>query len=208
MKYLFIVFVVAPLISVAQNSFETQLDSIVSIDEAQEFIETNKKAKGKVFIFNKEKHKTKLADELFSMYTGGKKVIQSDYKTTYYKIIDKNKVLHNRVRYILFDSAKMSVSEINALRAQIISRYKEGYEFKTLAKYYSMDINAKKGGDTGWYIKGTLHPDFEKAVESHSVDELFTLDLVENKNYYLILKSFETKAIPEITVLKFSESKK
>ena len=61
-------------IAVSQNNFESQLDSIQDETQATKFIETNKSYKGQIITFNKEKHKTPLADDLFALGRGGKKL--------------------------------------------------------------------------------------------------------------------------------------
>jgi parvulin-like peptidyl-prolyl isomerase len=148
-----------------------------------------------------------LADELFKLSKGGKKIIKSNYKTTYYKVLDKDKVVHERVNYILFDSSKKSLSEINTLRDKIIVKHKDGFDFKTLAKYYSMDINGKKGGDSGWFESKVMPAKFEQEVKNHNINDIFMVDIAEDNAYYVILKSHEPKTIEEITVLKFSETR-
>lgn len=196
-----------PFLGVSQISFEKELDSVNSKKEAEVFIESNKNTKGKILTFNKEKHKTRLANELFKLSKGGKKIIKSDYKTTYYKVLSKDKVIHERVNYILFDSAEKSLSEINMLRDEIILKHKDGYDFKTLAKYYSMDINAKKGGDSGWFEDEVMPSKFEQEVKNHNINDIFRVDIAKDNAYYVVLKSHEPKTIEEITVLKFSETR-
>ena len=86
MKQLFFLLLFIPFLSFSQESLETELDSISSIEDAKTFAKNHKKSnKSKVFTFNKEKHKTRLADELFKLSKGGKKVIKGEYKKTYYK---------------------------------------------------------------------------------------------------------------------------
>ena len=53
-------------LSFAQNDFESELDSIQTLDEAK-ILRSRKinHVKGKVITFNKEKHHTRIADELF-----------------------------------------------------------------------------------------------------------------------------------------------
>ncbi|WP_370391130.1 peptidylprolyl isomerase [uncultured Winogradskyella sp.] len=197
-------FFLVPLINFAQVSFETQIDSISTAEEAENFI--NSYNSGKLYVFNEEKHKTRLATDLFKLSKGGKKVIRTEFKTTVYKIIDKSKTLHNRVHYILLDGNTMSLQDIEDRRNDIVSKFQNGYDFKTLAKYYSMDINANKGGDSGWFAEGAMPIQFQTAVASHQLNDIFKLDIPEAKAYYVILKTHEAKNIDEITVLKFSET--
>lgn len=207
MKKTLTLLLIIPILCFSQGTLEKELDSISTLEDAKTFSQTHKRAnKSKMFTFNKEKHKTQLANDLFELSKGGKKVIKTDYKNTYYKIIDKSKVLHNRVSYIYFDGSKMSLKDINAKRSKLIAQFRDGYKFEALATMHSMDINAKRGGDLGWFPEGKMHQEFENAVRSHDLGDVFTLDIEEPKWHYIILKTFEPKRIEEITILKFTEA--
>ncbi len=71
---------------------------------------------------------------------------------------------------------------------------------------HSMDINAKRGGDLGWFPEGQIHQNFENAVKSHDLGDVFLLDIEERRSFCVILKTFEPKHIEEITILKFTEA--
>lgn len=207
MKQLLFLLFVFPILTFSQDSLEQELDSISTTEEAKTFAKVHKKAnKSKLFTFNKEKHKTRLADDLFKLAKGGKQVVKTDYNKTYYKVIDKSQTLHFRVSYIYFDGTKKTVEEINQLRSKIISQYNDGYKFEALAKLHSMDINAKRGGDLGWFPEGQMHTDFETAIKSHQANDIYTLDIPEKDWYYIILNTHEPKEIEEITVLKYTEA--
>ncbi|MEY8849111.1 peptidylprolyl isomerase [Psychroserpens sp. XS_ASV72] len=194
----------------AQQDFERELDSIQSESEAQAFIENNKSIKGKVIVFNKEKHHTRIADELFRLGKGSKKIYKTDMKKTYYKVIDKNEIPYQRLSYIFFDGKQKSMDEINDLRRKIATKYNEGYRFEDLAKHHSMDHNAKRGGDLGWVTQGDLHPDFEDLVlnSTHPINEIFEVDIPKQNWHYLVVITEDTKYIEEIKVLKFTETVK
>ena len=207
MKQLFFLFLLIPFLGFSQDSLEQELDSISTTEEAKTFAKTHKKAnKSKLYTFNKEKHKTRLADDLFKLSKGAKKVVKSEDKTTYYKIIDKENVLHYRASYIYFDGNKMSLEDINKKRAKIMAQYKQGYRFDALAKLHSMDISANRGGDLGWFPEGKMPPEFEEAIKNHNTNDIFTLDIEEGKWYYIVLKTYDAKPIEEITVLKYTEA--
>lgn len=191
----------------SQNDFESELDSIQTLDEAKIYVQKNKSIKGKVITFNKEKHHTKIADELFRLGKGSKKVYKTDMEKTYYKVIDKNEIPYQKLSYIFLDGSKKSMEEIELLRQNIIVKYKNGFRFEDLAKHYSMDSNANRGGDLGWVTQGDLHPDFEAQVlnDTHEVNDIFTVDIPGQKWYYVILKTEDTKYIEEIKVLKVIE---
>ncbi|WP_299228019.1 peptidylprolyl isomerase [uncultured Psychroserpens sp.] len=206
-KTLIVLLSLTATISFAQNNFEKELDSIQTETDAKTYIENNKSINGKVIVFNKKKHNTRLAQELFRLGNGSKKVYKTDSEKTYYKVIEKNNIPYQRVSYIFLDGNKKSVEDINSLRKSIITKYNDGFRFNDLAKHYSMDDNAKRGGDLGWVTSGDLHPDFEAQVlnDEHDINSIFTVDIPEQKWYYVILKTEATKYIEEIKVLKVSE---
>ncbi|MEH1008095.1 peptidylprolyl isomerase [Winogradskyella sp. ECml5-4] len=207
MKHLFTLLLLIPFLGFSQIALEQQLDSISTSDEATTFLKENKPKQGKLFIFNKEKHKTRLANDLFNLSKGGKKVIRTDFKKTYYKVIDKAEIDYLKFSIIVIDASKMSTEEAIKKRNKVIAQYKEGYRFKDLAKHHSTDHTAKKGGDTGWIKAGEMPTAFDEVAfgKNHAIDEIFSIDDIENQKYYLAIKTEDRTAIEEITVLKFSE---
>ncbi|MEP5254669.1 peptidylprolyl isomerase [Winogradskyella rapida] len=208
MKHLLTLLLFMPFICAAQSDFEEQLDSISTPEEATTFLKEKKPYKGKLFTFNKAKHKTKLADELFSMSKGGKKVIKSNYKKTYYKVVDKANVNYSKFRIIVFDAAKTSKESAINERKDVLTQFLQGYRFKDLAKHYSQGPTAKMGGDTGWIKEGEMSPEFDAEAfhENHASDEAFMVDDAANNKYYLVIQTEPITSIEEITVLKFSEN--
>ncbi|MUU77264.1 peptidylprolyl isomerase [Winogradskyella endarachnes] len=207
MKYLLSIFLLIPIISFSQDSLEQQLDSISSSEEATTFLKEKKPKNGKLFTFNKAKHKTRLANDLFNLAKGGKKVIKTDFKKTYYKVIDKSEVMYSKFNIIVFNASKTSIEDVIEQRNKVLAKYNEGYRFKDLAKHYSFGPTAKMGGDTGWIKAGDMSKAFDSVAfeEKHPLNEVFTVDDTENNMYYLVVKTEVKTPIEEITVLKFSE---
>lgn len=93
-----------------------------------------------------------------------KKKIESDanisdaeLKKFYDQNIDKFKTGEQiRASHILVKTEK----EARDVQAQL----KAGKSFEELAKKYSVDSSASKGGDLGWFGKGSMVPVFEKAA--------------------------------------------
>ena len=191
----------------AQNDFFMQLDSVQDEAQATKFIETNKNHNGQLFIFNKEKHKTQLAKDLFSVSKGGTKVVANEIEKTHYKIIDKYEIPYYRVSYVYLDGTNKTKDEIFEWEQRIFKKFEQGFLFKDLAKQYSMDNNATRGGDLGWSIRGTMVEEFEDAVinSSNSIGDLFTVNIPSKNLYYVVLKTHDTKLIEEIKVLKVTE---
>ncbi|MCK7590899.1 peptidylprolyl isomerase [Subsaxibacter sp. CAU 1640] len=202
----FLVFTVSA--TAQKKGIQSQLDSIQNETQATKFIETNKSNKGKLYVFNKEKHKTQLAKDLFKMGKGSSKVIASDIQKTHYKIIDKYEIPYYRYSYVYFDGSKKSKEEIKDLQNRIISKYQQGFRFGDLAKMYSMDANANRGGDLGWITTGNESSELEAilANDNHNVEEIFAFDLPEKNSFYVAVKTHPTKLIEEIKVLEVTET--
>ncbi|MCK8481421.1 peptidylprolyl isomerase [Psychroserpens algicola] len=197
-------------IAFAQKEFEKSLDSVQTLDDVTLFFKKHKKAKGKVIVFNEEKHKTQMAQDIFKMSVGAKKYFKDAPQKTYYKVIEKYEIPYYKVSCVFLDGQKKSIEDINTIRQTVISKYGKGYRFEDLAKQYSMDMSAKQGGDLGWFTNGDLHPDFESAVidGAYNVDDIFTLDIPDIKAYYVVLITEDKKLIEEAKVLKVTEPRK
>lgn len=191
----------------SQNSFQTELDSIKDEIQATKFIETYTSIKGQLFVFNKEKHKTQLAKDLFNTGKGGSKVIQTDFDKTHYKVIDKYEIPYHRYSYVYLDGKDKSFTEMRQLQNNIISKYNEGFRFKDLAKMYSMDANANRGGDLGWFTRGKSTTELEDAIlNENDGKDIFTLEFPDKEAYYVVVRTHPTKFIEEIKVLKVTEA--
>jgi peptidyl-prolyl cis-trans isomerase C len=68
----------------------------------------------------------------------------------------------------------------------ILGQLKKGGNFEELAKKYSSDGAAAKGGDLGWFSKGSMIPEFEKVVFGLKEGELS--GVVKTKFGYHIIK--------------------
>jgi len=193
----------------AQSSTEKELELVHSSEEAQLYLKSKASKQNKFIVFNEEKHKTVLAKELFQLSVGGTKVNENEFEKTFYKVLEKTEIPYYRVSYIYLDKSKYHLNELNTLRERIIEKYNNGAPFDFLAKQYSLDSNATRGGDSGWFTIGDGFYDFEEAIinDNHNLNDIFTLDFPENSTYYVILKTHEPKNISEIKVLKVQETK-
>lgn len=205
MKLLLPTFFLCMLGAWSQDLIETEIDSIVSVEQAQNFTKAYKTAS--IITFNKEKHNTALANELFEKGLGSKTVYENSVEKIIYKIVDRYDVPYYRVSYIYFDGTKLSFQDIEKKRQSVINQYKSGIPFADLANQYSMDQNAKRGGDLGWITHGEVVQDFEEAIfKQHDINSIYTIDLPERNWYYVILQTHAPKMIEEIKVLKYSQA--
>ena len=69
----------------------------------------------------------------------------------------------------------------------LISKISEGGDFKKIALNNSTCPSKKKGGDLGWFTKGQMVPEFEKAAFALNVGAM-TPEPVKTKFGYHIIK--------------------
>ena len=85
---------------------------------------------------------------------------------------------------------------------RIMKRLADGEDFAAVAKRFSSCPSRKNGGDLGWFDKGQMVPEFEKAAAALKLGELS--DVVESPFGYHIIKVIDRK--PADTV-KFADVK-
>ena len=93
--------------------------------------------------------------------------------------MSKGKAGKVRASHILVDKH----SQAQAL----ISKISEGEDFKKVAQSHSSCPSKKKGGDLGWFTKGQMVPEFEKAAFNLNVGAM-TSEPVKTKFGYHIIK--------------------
>ncbi len=87
------------------------------------------------------------------------------------------------------DKTKKETEALN-LAKDIIKKLNNGEKFADLAKKYSDDkSNADKGGDLGYFNKGTMDPAFETAVYNLKMNKYTTTPVKSTYGYHIILKT-------------------
>lgn len=207
---LFVLISLCAIPSNAQKKLKKQLDSITTTEKAKVFMKSNKDTRSSLMTFNEEKHRTELAKTILRLGKGGSKMYRKEIENIHYKVLEKKSIDYYRVNYIFLDGTQMTIAKIDELRPKIIEMLNAGVPFKDVAQRYSMDMNSKRGGDSGWFKKGDMLPEFEEAVmdNSRAIDDIFTVNVESNKWYYVVQKSHDMKRITEVKVLKVVESKK
>lgn len=110
-----------------------------------------------------------------------------DNKNEFYK--DEVKASHILIKTIDENNNELSdkkKEEAKKKAEDILKKIKSGEEFAKLAKEYSEDGTASQGGDLGFFTKGEMVPEFEKAAWELKPDEVS--DLVKTQYGYHIIK--------------------
>ena len=201
-----LLFLIVSFSSFSQETITIELDSVLNLDQAEMYLAENPSKQNKIVVFNKEKHKTVLANDLFER---GKAKTENDFEITHYKVVDKDLKLHYRVSYIYLDGKKLNDAELQATKSLITNKYNEGYPFNKLAKQYSMNFSARSGGDSGWLTRGTMHPQFEDMAITNtmSIGDLYSIDIENKQKHYIVLKTYDIRYIKEVKALKIVEKK-
>ncbi|HEX9079652.1 MAG TPA: peptidylprolyl isomerase [Desulfuromonadaceae bacterium] len=106
-------------------------------------------------------------------------VSDADLKKFYEQNKDKFKAPEQiRASHILVKTEKEA--------KDILAQLKAGGNFEELAKKYSIDSSAAKGGDLGWFGKGAMVPAFEKAAMGLKEGQIS--DVVKSDFGYHIIK--------------------
>lgn len=88
-------------------------------------------------------------------------------------------------------------TEAEDLAKDIIKKLNDGEDFATLAKKYSDDGSASKGGDLGWFNKGAMVESFETAAYALKKGSYSKTPVKSDYGYHIILKTDE-KAKPSL----------
>lgn len=125
--------------------------------------------------------------------TATDKEIEDYYKNNQdeFKVPEKIQVSHILIK--VGPKATEKVKEEKKKKAdEILAKAKAGEDFSELAKQYSEDKRtSKKGGDVGFFAKGSKDQEFEKAAFSLKKNEIS--DLVLTKRGYHIIKFLDKK---------------
>ena len=85
---------------------------------------------------------------------------------------------------------------------KILAEVRGGKDFAACAKKYSQDPNAATGGDIGWFKKGDVKPEFERAAMALKLNEISNV-FETDVGFHIIKKTAEENMPPK----KFDEVK-
>jgi hypothetical protein len=188
------------LVTCGQN-INKQIIDVNTVEKANAYINKNPNLNAELLTISSEKDTSDIFNSLFLKKKGD--VISEENFT--YKIIDTSMSLSFRVSYLYLDGRKLSIKSIDSLRSVILAKYKEGTSFVDLVKEYNMDGNLNDG-DLGWFKEGMVVKDFEMEVKQHKKGDIFTINVPDNKWYYVTLKTFDDRKIRTMTLLKIKSN--
>lgn len=105
----------------------------------------------------------------------------------------------NKEKFKTGDQVKASHILLKAEKEakDVLAQVKAGGNFEELAKKFSTDGAASKGGDLGWFSKGSMIPEFEKVAFTMKEGQIS--DVVKTKFGYHIIKLTGKRAAGERT---------
>lgn len=189
------------------KQLKKDLNLVTDIESAKQFRKDHPELKTKIYTYNEEKHSNSLSKKLFSKTSGATIETEEQSASTLYKIIDITPTLHYRASYIYLDGKKLNKTVIDSLRNVIMTKMEKGHKFSYLAGTYSMDRNARTGGDLGWFTEKKMFPEFVTSLQENKTNTIYDLDFPKTKRYYTIKKTYEQKEIRLLQVLKITFEK-
>ena len=184
------------------NDLKGELGVITDVNSAKQFIKDHPELNCKIYTYNEEKHVNQLSKKLFTLEENNTLVVKQRREQAIYKIIEITPTTHYRASYIFLDGRKTNIDSLKALRSDIQQQLKNGKHFKDMAGTYSMDRMSHRGGDLGWFTSDRVFPEFIESLKAHKIDDVYTLDMIDKKGYYLIKKTASPKDIRLMTLIK------
>jgi len=119
-----------------------------------------------------------------------------------YKVLEARDTTDLRASYIFLDGGSLSKSEVDSLKKLIVQKLNAGAKFEQLSDQYTMDGN-KTHGDTDWFFGEYSFPkEFQDAVMSRKLGEIFFVDVADKEWHYIVKKTFDDRVKKDITVLR------
>ena len=118
-----------------------------------------------------------------------------EYYNKHKKEFDEIKASHILIKNVDENGEKLDdakIKENKKLAEDILKKALEGEDFAELAKKYSEDGSAQTGGDLGFFGKGKMVAEFEKAAFSLNKGEIYP-EVVETQFGYHIIKKTDEK---------------
>ncbi len=160
------------------------LKKIASVNQAESYIQRNGPTSARIGNFSRIIDSVEYK-EIEANYKIGDIFY---YKKATIKIIGNAIEPLARCQYIFFDGNKLSKSEIDSLRNDIMSKFSAGVPFKNLSNQFSME-GKLNGGDSGWVHKIKFGNLFCNELTYRKIGDIYLFNNTEKKAFYVVLKT-------------------
>jgi len=182
----------------AQPTVTEQFQKILTVQQAQQFIDANKELKPALLHLSYGKDSTLIDKRLLRQKKGD--IFSVGYVT--YKVIEASDTVAYRANYVFLDGSSLSPQEVDSLQKIILKKAGTGVPFEKLSDDYTMDGN-NTHGDTGWFFGEAMVPkELQDAVKNHKLGEIFSVNVPDKQWFYIVKKTYDDQVKKEITVLR------
>ena len=182
----------------AQPTVTEQFQKILTVPEAQAYIDANPALKPTLLHLSYGKDSTLIDKRLLRQNKGD--IFSVGYVT--YKVLEATEKVTYRASYVFLDGSSLSMTEVDSLKKIILQKANAGESFDKLSDEFTMDGNTTHG-DTGWFFGIEMMPkEFQEAVKNHKKGEIFFVDVADKQWHYIVKKTYEDDGKKDITVLR------
>ena len=182
----------------AQPTVTEQFQKILTVPEAQAYIDANPALKPTLLHLSYGKDSTLIDKRLLRQNKGD--IFSVGYVT--YKVLEATEKVTYRASYVFLDGSSLSMTEVDSLKKIILQKANAGESFDKLSDEFTMDGNTTHG-DTGWFFGIEMMPkEFQEAVKNHKKGEIFFVDVADKQWHYIVKKTYEDDLKKDITVLR------
>jgi parvulin-like peptidyl-prolyl isomerase len=182
----------------AQLTVTEQFQKILTVEQAQQFIDANAALKPTLLRLSYGKDSTLIDKRLLKQNKGD--IFSVGYVT--YKVLEATEKVTYRANYVFLDGSTLSPAETDSLKKIITQKISAGSPMDQLSDQYTMDGNTTHG-DTGWFFGVEMMPkEFQDAVAKHKTGEVFFVDVPDKQWHYIVKKTYDDNLKKDITVLR------
>jgi parvulin-like peptidyl-prolyl isomerase len=191
-------FLLFSLSVLAQETVTEKFQKITTVQQAEQFIAANPALKPAILKLSAGKDSALIEKRLLRQNKGD--IFSVGYVT--YKVIEAKDTVNYRANYIFLDGGSLTPREVDSLKKEILQKHSQGVSFEKLSDEYTMDGNTTHG-DTDWFFGEYMFPkEFQDAVASHKLGEVFFVDVSEKQWHYIVKKTYDDRVKKDIVVLR------
>ena len=191
-------FVIMSLSVFSQETVTEKFQKINTVQQAEQFVAANPTLKPAILKLSVGKDSSLIEKRLLRQNKGD--IFSVGYVT--YKVVEAKDTVDYRANYIFLDGGSLSASEIDSLKKIIVQKHSQGTSFEQLSDEFTMDGNTTRG-DTDWFFGEFMFPkEFQDAVATHKLNEVFFVDVSEKQWHYIVKKTHDDRIKKDIIVLR------